>query len=366
MTGEPRTDARSRAVQRVLERGVLTQGPEVDALEQEFAEWIGTEPECVAAVSSGTAALTALLVAHGIGPGKKVLVPSATFTATALAVLRAGAEPIFAPVRNDWCLMMPQELDVDAIIAVDFFGIPADWEIIPTYAKEKGIPVIEDACQALGTKFRDANAGMLHDGAGAAFSMNVTKKLVAGEGGLVVASAEVARTVRQLRFFGEAKALGVRRSTLLGDNWKLPELSAAVARASLETLETRCRNGREYGAELLDAAEGLGPMGVTADMEVSWHTVPLTFIDAETAHFALAELAEGGVPVQAADVAPLHTHPAFKGPGGRGPKNTGADALMELEDRYRRTILIGNRTRPLFTWSSEEARQHVRRVHALP
>src|SRR4051812_15567265 len=88
----------SDAAERVVERGILTQGPETDHLEEEFATWLGVERERVVAVSSGTSALTALLVAHGIRAGDLVAVPAFTFTATALAVLRAGATPYFVDV----------------------------------------------------------------------------------------------------------------------------------------------------------------------------------------------------------------------------------------------------------------------------
>jgi len=359
------------AAERVIQRGILTEGPETDRLEEEFAAWLGVEPERVVAVSSGTSALTALLRAHGIGlhPGELVAVPAFTFTATALAVLRAGAEPYFVDVDESWSIdpsllsiAVKGEPRIKAAIGVDLHGVPAAWAAI-----EEAVPddlvLIEDACPAYGAFYGKRPAGTLGR-SGAAFSLNESKQLPAGEGGLVVAPADraTADIVRALRRFGEfgQNARELRIARLPGDNWKITEMAAAFARVGLDGLDARTEAGRYAGDVIRAAARESGalkPHPIPHGAFPSWFKVRLEAPTSQDADAASAWLAERGVPIRAGDVAPLVEHPVFD----RAPRGPIAQARAA-----RRTILIGSRGKPVFGFDQEEADKLAQVVISLP
>ena len=202
LTGEDRA-----AVARVLDRGVLSGAgaPEMRALEAEFAAAVGAR-FCLA-TNSGTSALHVALAAAGVGPGDEVIVPALGFIATAQAVLHAGATPVFADVD-------PATYNIDvadaarrvnprtrAIVPVHLHGLPADMDGIAALGRQAGLTVVEDAAQAHGALYKGRAVGTL--GAMGAFSLNSTKNLPAGEGGLFVTDSEelYARAAR-VRFDG--------------------------------------------------------------------------------------------------------------------------------------------------------------------
>jgi len=195
------------AVERVLNRGVLSGrvAPEIRALEKEFAEYIGAYT-CLA-TNSGTAALHMALAAAGVGPGDEVIIPALTFIATAQAVLYQGATPVFGDIdRATYNLDSAKVADritprTKAIIAVHLHGLPADMDLINALAEPSGLTVIEDAAQAHGASYGGRPVGTL--GHMAAFSLNSTKNLPAGEGGLFVTdSPELAAKAARFRFNG--------------------------------------------------------------------------------------------------------------------------------------------------------------------
>lgn len=363
-----------RAVDRVLDRGILTEGPETDRLEEEFATWLGVERDRVVAVSSGTSALTALLRAHGIGPVDYVAVPAFTFTATALAVLRAGATPYFVDVDETWSMdphllsvAVKNEPKIKAAIGVDLHGVPAAWSAI-----EEAVPddffLIEDACPAYGAFYERRLAGTLGR-SGAAFSLNESKQLPAGEGGIVVApeGGAIADIVRALRCFGEygqnaSGPLGdrLRSSLLAGDNWKITEVAAAFATVGLDGLDHRVELGRRNGDVFRAAAQESGalkPHPFPYGAVPSWFKVRL---EAPTRADAAANarwLSDRGVPIRAGDVKPLVEHPVFEG-CPRGPIIRAYDA--------EKTIIIGSRAKPVFGISEAEADDLAQVVISLP
>lgn len=367
----PPTPEHEAAARRVLERGVLTEGPETDALEEDFALWLrGTllDPRRVVAVSSGTSALAALLVAQGVGPGDEVVVPAVTFTATALAVLRAGARPVFADVNSTWSLS-PQSLeevlsdDVRAVIGVDLYGVPADWKAIERVVP-KDVLLVEDACPAYGARYGLTPAGLLGRN-GAAFSLNESKQLPAGEGGLVVApSVEVAEVIRALRNFGERpkdrRPFGLRRSVLAGDNWKITEMSAALARAGMPTLLERVMASR-LNASFVHGATNSSPAfarsGWTANAEPSWFTLPVKVRDPGATARIADWLARRGVPIRDGEVAPLYEHPVF-----RDARRGSCPNSREIA----RTFCIGSREEPIFGVSSSDAERWAEVITSLP
>ncbi|MBL4818080.1 MAG: aminotransferase class V-fold PLP-dependent enzyme, partial [Deltaproteobacteria bacterium] len=202
------TDADKQAVMAVLERGVLSGplSPEVTALEREFADYLGVK-YCLA-TNSGTAALHIALAALEVKPGDEVIVPAFTFIATAMAVLQQGAMPIFADIELESFGLDPESFEraitpkTKAVIPVHLHGMPCDISRINEIAKAHDIAVIEDACQAHGATYQNQKVGTF--GKLAAFSLQSSKNLACGEGGLLVTNDESCyKRAAQFRMFGE-------------------------------------------------------------------------------------------------------------------------------------------------------------------
>ena len=195
-----------RAVRKVFDSGYLLLGPETSAFEAEFAQYLGVRH--AVAVSSGTAALTIALTALGIGPGDEVIAPALTFPATAGAIRRSGATPVFVDVdpvsRNIAIAAIEPAIGrrTAAIMPVHLHGMPAAMAPILGIAARYGLRVIEDCAQAHGATIGGRAAGTLGDVA--AFSFYPTKNLgAAGDAGaLVTSDAQVAERARRLRAHG--------------------------------------------------------------------------------------------------------------------------------------------------------------------
>src|SRR5262249_39044573 len=186
----------------ILDGMQLFHGPNTAAFEQEFAAYCGAAHGL--ALSNGTHALFAALVACGVGPGDEVIAPAHTFFATIEAIVHAGAVPVLADVERDTFTLDPaaaRALVTDrtrAIVPVHLYGQAADMDPLLELARERGLRVVEDAAQAHGARYRGRKVGSLGDAA--AFSFYFTKNLGAvGEGGFVTTNdAKVAEHVRLL------------------------------------------------------------------------------------------------------------------------------------------------------------------------
>lgn len=258
------------AVNAVLDRGVLhgAQSPEIMGLEREWSEYLGVD-HCLA-LNSGTAALHAALAAVGIQDGDEVIVPAFTFIATPHAVAHQGGVPVFCDV-DPWSYNIdPRRIEelitprTRAIMPVHMHGLPADMDEIMAIASTHGLEVIEDACQAHGALYRGKRVGTIAPAA--AFSLNGTKNLAGGEGGLFVTTDPTYfLTARRLSEFGEdveedlpPTELGASRSYWsygLGWNYRTQELSAAMARSQLRRLDEYNATAQRNAGVLSD---GLG------------------------------------------------------------------------------------------------------------
>ena len=242
------------AFERVLDSGRFVLGPEVEAFEREIAAWIGV-PHAIG-VSNGSDALLLALQAVGVGPGDEVICPTYTFFATAGAVARLGGKPVFVD-SAECCYNLRADQVVakigpktKAIIAVHLFGQCADMDPILTAAKKHGIPVIEDAAQALGAKDKGRQAGTM--GTLGTFSFFPTKNLgTLGEGGLVTtADPDLAEKVRKLRVHGAKQKYF---HELIGGNFRLHELQAAFLRVKLNHLNPALEKRRLNAKSLIKA-----------------------------------------------------------------------------------------------------------------
>lgn len=243
------------AVDRVLRSGMIAQGPEVAAFEQEFADQLVGGRTCVA-VSSGTAGLHLGLLAAGIGPGDEVVVPSFTFAATANSVALTGATPVFADIDPVTYCLDPTAVEAavtsrtTAVMPVHLYGHPADMTGLREVADRHGLRVFEDAAQAHGATLDGVPVGAF--GQFAMFSLYPTKNMTSGEGGMVAcADEEVARRLRLLRNQGMERQYA---NEVVGFNARMTDIHAAIGRVQLGRLaawtETRRANAAFLDAHL--------------------------------------------------------------------------------------------------------------------
>jgi perosamine synthetase len=261
------TESDRRAVLRVLDSGELwgPNAPEVTGLQEEWSRYVGAR-FCLM-TNSGTAALHCGLAAAGVGAGDEVIVPAFSFVATAMAVLHQGGVPVFCDIDPLTHTIDPRRVDdlvgprTRAIVPVHAHGLPADMAELCRIARRHGLAVVEDAAQAHGAAYRGRMAGTIGDCG--AFSLNGSKNLSAGEGGLFVTDDEDAiRTARRLAIFGEDTPpippgrYRAYRSHTVGWNYRGHELTAALARSQLARLDcfnrTARRNARVLNAALAD------------------------------------------------------------------------------------------------------------------
>lgn len=240
-------------VTEVLESGMLADGPEVRAFEEEFADFCGTNHAI--ATSNGTTALHAALKALDIGEGDRVLTTPFSFVASANAVRFAGATPVFADIRPDTYNLDPEAVrevlenePIDAILAVHLYGLPADLDALCDLADEHGIPLIEDAAQAHGSAVDDQRVGSIGDVG--CFSFYPTKNMTTGEGGMITTDDEELAE-RLASFVNHGRSEGYEH-VRLGHNFRMTSIAAAIGRAQLERLP-KYTDRRRYNAERLTA-----------------------------------------------------------------------------------------------------------------
>jgi perosamine synthetase len=238
------------AVSRVVKSGNLSSlhGTEVHNFELEFKEYIGSDH--AVAVNSGTAALHTALLTLGIKPGDEVICPAWTFVATASAILMCGAKPVFADIEKDSFNIDPHDiLDkvttlTRAIIAVHIAGIPCEMDHIMGIAKEHGLFVIEDACQALGSSYDGKKVGSIGDVG--VFSFYPSKMISTGEGGMIVTNRN--STYRYSQAIRNHGQVGRYYSSTLGYNYRMTEIQGAMGRVTLSNIdeEIRRRNAKAH------------------------------------------------------------------------------------------------------------------------
>ncbi len=226
------------AIQRTLSRGWYILGQEVEAFEEEFKSYVGTR-HCIG-VANGLEALELILMSLGIGVGDEVIVPANTYIASALAVSRVGARPVFVEPDPATHNINPDRIEsaitasTKAIMPVHLYGLPADMAPINEIANRYGVRVVEDSAQAHGSSYHGKTAGNLSDAA--AFSFYPGKNLGAfGDAGAVTTNDDdIANKLRSLRNYGSQKKYF---NEYKGLNSRLDELQAAILRVKLRYLD---------------------------------------------------------------------------------------------------------------------------------
>lgn len=313
------------AVESVLASGQLTNasydgGRFVREFEAKLSKKVKTKH--AVAVSSGTAALHTSLVAYGVGHGDEVIVPAFTFEATANVVLACGARPVFADIKDDYNID-PQDVrrkltkKTKAVIPVDVYGYPADLDEIMELAESKSLKVIEDAAESLGAEYRGRQAGKT-DHAGC-FSLYATKVITSGEGGAITTDDdELADSARLVRNHGMRAGYD---TSVLGFNYRMPEMTAAVASVQMDRLDgyvkTRRRNAKLL-SEAVSKVKGARLTQQASDRKHVWYlyTVLLERRRAEV----MKRLREAGIGASAYWETPVNRMPLYKELGYAGLK----------------------------------------------
>lgn len=304
-------DAEREAVDRVMRSGVIAQGPEVAAFEQEFGAALAAGRTCVA-VNSGTAGQHLGLLATGVGPGDEVIVPSFTFAATANSVALTGATPVFVDIEPAHFCLDPVAVEAAVtdrtvgIMPVHLYGHPADMTRLGEVAARHGLKVFEDAAQAHGATWQGSQVGTF--GNFAMFSLYPTKNMTSGEGGMVsCADDEIARSVRLLRNQGMERRY---ENEVVGFNARMTDLHAAIGRVQLTRLAGWNQRRQANARFLTENLEGVGTPAVAEGATHVFHQYTIRVLDDRDA-FATALAEEHGVGTGVYYPIPNHRLPSF-------------------------------------------------------
>lgn len=304
------------AIQEVIESSAFAGGPFVAAFEQDFAAYC--DVPYALGVGSGTEALWLSLLACGVGPGDEVITVPTTFMATAEAITYCGARPVFVDVDERTYTMSPEALHsvlttkTKAIIPVHLFGQPADMDPIVEFAREQGLYVIEDACQAHGAEYKGRRVGTLGDTA--CFSFYPGKNLGAfGEAGAIVTgSAELHEKISMLRDHGQVRKYF---HSVVGWNCRMDGIQGAVLRIKLRYLEAgnqRRRTHAAYYNAALSEVEGIVTPAQTSRVRHVYHVYAIRVSDREE---VMKRLADQGIATGIHYPVPVHLQEAYRSLG---------------------------------------------------
>jgi dTDP-4-amino-4,6-dideoxygalactose transaminase len=305
------------ALARVLDSGWFILGPEGEAFERELARWLDAGD--AVAVASGTEAIQLALEALGVGAGDEVITSPLTAAFTALAVMRAGARPVFADLDPVTLNVSPEGVEraltprTRALLPVHLYGHPADLDPLLEIARRRSIPLVEDACQAVGARYKGRVVGAI-SGIGA-LSFYPTKNLGAlGDGGAVVVNdPEVGRRLRRLRNGGPSDRY---RHEVAGINSRLDELQAAVLRAKLRHLDAWTERRRALATRYGEGLAGAG-VGLPREQPYARAVYHLYVVRHPRRDALAAALRERGIGTLVHYPIPLHLQPAFAFLGAR-------------------------------------------------
>ncbi len=337
MSSPDLTDAERQAVLDVLNTPVLSMGPQIQAFEKAFTDYTGSK--YAIGVNSGTAGLHLCVRAAGINRNDLVLTTPFSFVASTNVILFENAIPIFVDIdprtgnmdpvlfaeatkdlsgggenaRRRWLPRRGAEKQgtLKAVLGVDVFGQPADWDRIKRASKGSGMVIIEDSCEALGAEYKRNKAGTLGDFGVFAFYPN--KQITTGEGGVIITNdGQGAEMMRALRNQGRAPGDTWLSHTYLGYNYRLDEMSAALGVAQMNRLEELLRKREQvagwYEERLAEISGVQAPVVEPSTTRMSWFVYVMRF-DPQIDRDAMAKrLEERGVPVRPYFL-PIHLQP---------------------------------------------------------
>jgi len=320
------------AIARVTQSGWYILGPEVEAFEREFAEACGAPH--AAGTGNGTDALAIILRGLGIGRGDEVITSPLSAAYTALAIVMAGAEPVFADVEQERLTLDPIAAEdaitprTAALLPVHLYGQPADMPRLAALARKRGLALVEDCCQAHLATSGTVPVGTF--GAAGAFSFYPTKNLGAlGDGGAIVTGdAALAERVKRIRNGGQTDRY---HHAELGINSRLDEMQAAILRARLPWLQRRTAHRRALAARYRIGLQAAAAVRVPLEMDPGhvYHLFPV-----RTAKRVLLQshLRSAGIETLVHYPVPIPRQPAFAAaaPGSWPVAEAAADQVLSL------------------------------------
>ncbi|MBN2555515.1 MAG: DegT/DnrJ/EryC1/StrS family aminotransferase [Anaerolineales bacterium] len=346
MSSPDLTDLERDAVASVMETSWLAMGPQIQGFEDEFAAYAGMKHAI--AVSSGTTGLHLCVRAAGIERGDWVLTTPFSFISSSNIILYEQAVPVFVdvdPMTGNMDMVQAAEATSDlmaggrraerwlprksasqasalrALLPIDVFGQPADYDALDRIAQEHQLTIIEDSCEALGSEYRGKKAGSFGDAGVFAFYPN--KQMTTGEGGIVVTDRDDwAQSIKSLSNQGRAPGDTWLQHTFLGYNYRMTEMSAALGRAQLSRLDeliskrTQVAAWYEERLKNLDGVQTL-PMASTTS-RMSWFVYVIRFDARVDRSMVMRELERRGIPSRPY-FSPIHLQPYFMGAFGYQP-----------------------------------------------
>ena len=353
-----------RAVVEVLRSDWLTTGPAVDRFEEAMVALTGTK--YAVAVSSGTAALHAIMYAIGVGPGDEVIVPAMTFASTANAVVFQGGKPVFADVTADTLLLDPADVEekitsrTKAVVAVDYAGQPCDYDALRAVTDRHELILLTDACHALGAAYRGKPTGTL--GELTAFSFHPVKHITTGEGGMVTTNNE--EYDRRMRIFRNHCITTDHRQRAeqgswfyemvdLGYNYRITDIQCTLGISQLKKLprwiEKRQAIAKRYDEAIRDIS-WCQPLRLRDDVTHAYHLYVIRLAE----DFSLSQqevfsrMREEGIGVNVHYI-PVHLHPYY-----RQNFATTAGQCPNAEAAYQHILSL-----PMYPGLSAEDQQQV-------
>lgn len=299
----------------VIDSGQLADGPEVRAFEEEFADFCGASHGV--ATTNGTTALHTAIEALGLGEGDTVVTTPFSMIASANAIRLAGAEVVFADIDPETFNLDPhaveeivRERDVDALLPVHLFGLPAKMDHLCKIADEHDLLLIEDAAQSHGAAFEGKTVGTFGDAA--CFSFYPTKNMTTGEGGIVLTDDEtVAERARSFINHGRTADGGSYEHSRVGQNYRMTSVLAAIGRVQLDRLPAYNETRRENAARLTnEIPETVKP---PVEPEGRRHVYHQYTIRTEDRDRLQAHLESAGVGTGIYYPTPIHEQPAYEG-----------------------------------------------------
>ena len=305
-------------------------GEKVKQFEEKFAAF--QDAKYGIACTNGTAALESSLIACRVGAGDEVIVPPYTFVATATAVLKVNAIPVFTDIDIETANIDPEDVKKKitrkskAIIPVHFAGLPCDMDLLGDIARRHNLRIIEDACHSWGSKWKGKGTGALGDCG--AFSFQMSKNITSGEGGIVLTdNEELAETIRSYTNVGRGKDKPWYEHYILGTNLRMTELQAAILLGQLTRLEAQTLKREENASYLTEKLKDIpGIRVMKKDPRItrrSYHLYIFRYIKEEWEGIERDKFIEAlnkeGIPCNKGYPYPLYKNPLFlrKGEGPR-------------------------------------------------
>ena len=331
-----------QAVVKVLRSGILTSGlgagPMVTELEINFAKFCGAKH--AVAVNTGTAALHSAIVASGVKQGDEVVLPSFTFVATAEAVVLAGGKPVFADIDAQTYNLSPSAVEksitnnTKAILPVDLYGFSAEMKPLREIAAKHGLALIEDAAQAHGATYAQKPAGSFADVA--CWSFYASKNITTGEGGVITTNNDqIAETLRMIRTHGEKAKYS---SLMLGNNYRMSEIQAAIGTVQLEKLPSflaKRRQNAQHLTKILEKSSRLVLPWESKEQQHSWYlyTARLKNCTETERNKIVEELKKKEIGAEIYYINPVHQMPFYR-------ENFGSIKLTETDKASRQVFSL--------------------------